>query len=228
VTRRWAAACAVVIALAAPPVPAGPQRVTVRFQGEVKAQWEVEPRTRSVSVSRGEIFETQVKVRNNSAREVVAMVVKEIWPQEAAGALIHLGCGPTFTLVLKPGEAAAVPVSYFVADDAPREVATFRIAYAVYSFEPYSPEPLHAGRRIYAERCVSCHGLLAKGDGPTGRLLAGGVADLMPALRQKEDWLLQEAIASGMGPMPAFAPALSVTEQEALVLYLRDLGRSAP
>jgi cytochrome c5 len=226
--RRRAAASAAALALVALPLAAGPQAVTVRFLGEVKTQWQVEPRARSVEVARGEIFETLVRVRNRSAREMVAMVVKEIRPPAAAGALIHLGCGPTFTLVLKPGEAAAVPVSYFVAEDVHREVGTFEIAYTVYSFEPYSAEPLHVGQRLYAERCVSCHGLRGKGDGPTGRLLAGGVADLMPALRQKEDRLLQDAIASGMGPMPAFAPALDLAEQQALVLYLRDLERSAP
>lgn len=227
-TRRWAAACGIVLALAAPPLLAGSPPVTVRFEGEVKAEWEVEPRTRSVTVARGEIFETQVRVRNSSAREVVAMVVKEIRPQAAAGALIHLGCGPTFTLVLKPGEAAAVPVSYFIADDVHPEVGSFEIAYAVYSFVPYTSEPLHVGERIYAERCASCHGPQGKGDGPTGRLLAGGVSDLAPALRSKEEQLLLEAIASGVGPMPAFAPALSRAEQHALVQYLRNLGQSAP
>lgn len=225
---RRAAACGALLALAAPPLAAGPAPVTVRFHGEAKPQWEIVSEKRSVTVSRGAVFETRVRVRNGSAREVVAMVVKEIRPEHAAGSLIHLGCGPTFTLVLKPGETAAVPVSYFVAEDAPADVGAFEIAYAVYSFEPYSPDPLDVGRRIYAERCVSCHGFEARGDGPTGRLLAGGVGDLTPALRQKEDRLLLEAIASGVGPMPAFAPALSVAEQGALVHYLRILGRSAP
>lgn len=227
-TRRWAAEFGFLLALATPPVAAGPPPLTVQFRGEVKTQWQVEPRMRSIAVSRGEIFETLVSVRNHSAREVVAMVVDDIRPQDAAGALIHLGCGPTFTLILKPGEAVAVPVSYLIADDAPRELATIEIGYAVYSFEPYSSEPLYVGRRIYAERCVSCHGLRAEGDGPTGRLLAGGVGDLRPALRQNDDALLLDAIATGRGPMPAFAPALSVTEQQALVLYLRDLERNAP
>lgn len=220
-----AAACA--LALAASLFAAEPRPVEIRFLGEAAAQWEVDPRTRSMRVARGEIFETEIRVRNRSAREVVVMVVKEVRPQEAAGALIHLGCGPTFTLVLKAGEAAAVPTSYFVADDAPREVGAFDIAYSVYSFEPYRPDPLQLGRRIYAERCVSCHGWEGKGDGPTGRLLAGGVGDLIPALRQKDDRLLLAAIAHGMGPMPAFAPALSAAERQALVLHLRDLAGSA-
>lgn len=202
--------------------------MTVHFEGEVQAQWELEPRTRSLRVARGEVFESLLRVRNRSAQEVVAMVLKEIRPQHAAAALIHLGCGPTFTLVLKPGETVTVPSTYFVAEDVARQVAEFEIAYTVYSFEPHTPEPLRVGRRIYAERCVSCHGAQGRGDGPTGRLLAGGVGDLTPALKLRDDRLLLEAIAQGVGPMPAFAPALSDAEQRALLVYLRDLGRGAP
>ncbi len=226
--RERAALLGAVLALAVAPLSAGPAPVTVRFQGELEQRWEVEPRTRSLSVTRGEIFETLIRVRNRSAQDVVAMVVKEIRPQHAAGAVVHLGCGPTFTLVLKPGEAVAVPVAYFIAEEVAQQVDAFEIAYAVYSFEPHSLDPLLVGQRIYAERCVSCHGLQARGDGPTGRLLAGGVSDLMPALRGKEDRTLQEAIANGDGPMPAFAPALSDSEQQALVLYLRHLARRGP
>lgn len=226
--RQRAALLGVVLALAVAPLAAGSAPVTVRFQGEVEARWELEPRTRSLSIARGEIFETLIRVRNRSALEVVAMVVKEIRPQHAAGAVIHLGCGPTFTLVLKPGEAVTVPASYFVAEDVAQQVDAFEIVYAVYSFEPHSLDPLQLGQRIYAERCVSCHGLQARGDGPTGRLLAGGVSDLTPALRQKEDRILLQAIGNGVGPMPAFAPALNAAELQALVLYLRDLGRRAP
>ena len=223
-----AATLCALLALAGAPLAAASAPVTVRFQGEIKAQWQVEPRASSISVARGEIFETQVRVTNRSAHEVVAMVVKEIRPENAAGALIHLGCGPTFTLILKPGEASAVPVSYFVAEDVAQQVGAFEIAYTVYSFEPHSAAPLHAGQRIYAERCAGCHGLQGRGDGPTGRLLTGGVSDLTPALRQKADRALLEAIANGVGPMPAFAPALSNAEQQALVLYLRDIGRGSP
>ena len=222
--RRRAAAWGALLALSAPALAAQPPPVTVQFQGEIGSQWEIEPSARSITVARGEVFETRIGVRNRSAREVVAMVVNEIRPQEAAGALIHLGCGPTFTLILKPGEASAVLTSYFVAEGAPAEVARFEIAYAVYSFEPYNPEPLQVGRRIYAERCVNCHGPLARGDGPTARLLSGGVGDLMPALQRKEERILLQAIASGMGPMPAFTPALTLDEQQAVLLYLHGLG----
>lgn len=220
-------ACGAALALCTA-ASAAPPPVTVRFVGEAQAQWEIVPGRPSVRVSRGEVFEAQVRVRNRSSQEVVAMVVKEIQPPRAVNALIHLGCGTTFTVILKPGEAANVPASYLVADDAPGELATLELAYKVYSFEPYRADPLAHGGRLYAERCASCHGLAGRGDGPTGRLLAGGVSDLRPALRGREDEALADAIASGVGPMPAFSPALGRTEQRALVLYLRELARREP
>lgn len=221
--RRWAAAAGAAAALAGAAQAANSPPVTVRFLGESRSEWAVEPRLPSLRVARGEIFETTVRVHNRSAQEVVAMVVKEIRPEPLAAAVVHLGCGPTFTLVLKPGEAISVPASYFVAEDTALQVGVFEIVYAVYSFEPHSPDALQLGRRTYVERCVSCHGLQGRGDGPTARLLSGGVSDLAPAIRQKADGMLREAIAQGAGPMPAFAPALSDAEQQALVVYLRDL-----
>lgn len=202
--------------------------MTIEFRGEVQAQWEVVPLKRSITVSRGEIFEAQVRVSNKSDRPVLAMVLTEVGPRGAAGALVHLGCGPTFTLILGPGEAVAVPASYFVAEGAPGEVGTFDMAWAVYSFEALRPDPLQVGRRIYAARCVSCHGALGRGDGPIGRLLEGGVQDLAPALRDKGDPVLLDVVSGGLGPMPAFAPALAASERRAVLLYLRHLSRGVP
>jgi mono/diheme cytochrome c family protein len=144
------------------------------------------------------------------------------------GSLVHLGCGPDFTLVLQPGEAAVIPATYFVPENAPVKAGAFHLNYTVYSFEALSPDPRQVGRQIYASRCVSCHGSRGLGDGPVARYLDGGVGDLAPALRRKGDGLLLDAIASGVGPMPAFALVLSDSERQALLLHLRDLGRGAP
>lgn len=221
--RAWVLLCGVLLALAAPPLVAGQAAVTIEFRGEVHAKWEAIPQRRSVTVPRGEIFEAVVRVRNKSDHEAVVMVLTEVRPQATAGSLVHLGCGPTFTLILKPGEAVAVPASYFVAEGAPEEVGTFDMTYAVYSFEALSPDPLQVGRRIYAARCVSCHGALGRGDGPIARFLQGGVQDLVPALREKGDAALLDAVSGGMGPMPAFAPALAASERRAVLLHLRSL-----
>jgi len=217
--------CGVLFTLAASPLAAEPARATIEFRGEDQAQWELVPGRRSISVTRGEIFEAEVRIRNKSGREVVAGVLSEASPN---GSLVHLGCGPDFTLVLQPGEEAVIPATYFVPENAPKKAGAFHLNYSVYSFEALSPDPRQVGRQIYASRCVSCHGSLGLGDGPIARFLAGGVGDLSPALRHKGDGMLLDAIASGVGPMPAFASALTDLERQALLLHLRDLVRVAP
>ena len=217
--------CGVVLALAAPPLIAEPVRATIEFRGEDQAQWELVPNRRSITVTRGEIFEAEVRIRNKSEREVLAGVLTEASPN---GSLVHLGCGPDFSLILKPGEEAVIPATYFVPEGAPEKAGAFHLNYSVYSFEALSPDPRQVGRQIYASRCVSCHGRQGRGDGPIARFLDGGVGDLTPALKRKGDGLLLDAIASGVGPMPAFASALTDPERQALLLHLRDLVRVAP
>ena len=217
--------CGVVLALAASPLLAEPARATIEFRGEVQSQWELVPGRRSISVTRGEIFEAEVRIRNKSGREVLAGVLTEASP---GGSLVHLGCGPDFSLILQPGEEAVIPATYFVPEGAPEKAGAFHLRYSVYSFEALGTDALQLGRQIYASRCVSCHGSQGRGNGPIARFLDGGVGDLTPALRRKGDGLLLDAIASGAGPMPAFAAALTDQERQALLLHLRDLVRAAP
>lgn len=217
--------CGAFFALAAGPLPAGPTRAIIEFRGEVQAEWELVPKQRSITVTRGEIFEAEVRIRNKSEREVLAGVLTEASPD---GSLVHLGCGPAFILTLKPGEAAAIPASYFVAENAPGNIRKFQVSYTAYSFETLSPDPRQVGRQIYAARCASCHGGGGLGNGRIARFLDGGVGDLRPALRRKGDGLLLDAIAFGVGPMPAFAPVLTDAERQALLLHLRDLAKGVP
>lgn len=217
--------CGVLLALAATPVVAGPAKATIEFRGEVQAQWELVPSRKSIAVSRGEIFEAEVTIRNKSGREMLARILTEVSPD---GSLVHLGCGPEFSLVLKPGEAAAIPATYYLAEDASETARTFQLRYSVYAFEALGPDPRQVGRQIYASRCVSCHGRQGRGDGPVARFLKGGVGDLTPALKGKGDGLLHDAIAAGVGAMPSFASALTDMERQALVVHLRDLVRAAP
>lgn len=217
--------CGVFLALAAMPLVAGQGPATIEFRGETRAEWELVPSRRSMTVSRGEVFEAEVRIRNKSEREVLANILKESSPD---GSLVHLGCGPEFSLILKPGEEALIPATYFVPEDAPEKSGAFHLNYTVYSFEALGPDPRQVGRQIYASRCASCHGSRGLGDGPVARYLDGGVGDLTPALRRKGDGLLLDTIASGVGPMPAFAPVLSDSERQGLLLHLRDLGRGAP
>lgn len=214
------------LALALPQFAEGQETVTIRFLGETRPQWEVIPQSEVLRTSRGEVFDRDLRVRNKSDREVLAMILTEILPPAAASALIHLGCGPAFTLILGPGEAATVPASYVVAEGARADAGAIEVVYTVHSFEPLASVRLRAGGEIYAARCATCHGPRGRGDGPIARLLGSSATDLAPALRWKSDRELLDAVRSGIGVMPAFAHALDESEHQALLLYLRSLGPS--
>lgn len=211
------------LVLAPSPLSAGQEAVEIGFRGEIQPQWEVMPERSSVGGSRGEIVDAAIKVRNKSDREVVMRVLAEAGPPAAAEHLVHLGCGPTLTVILRPGETATVPVSYLVLRGMPEATRGLEVRYAVYSFEPLLPDPLRVGREIYALRCASCHGVTGRGDGPVGRLLAPPVGDLTPALLATADREILATLAAGVGPMPAFSPALGESEQRAVLRYLRSL-----
>lgn len=216
--------------LAPAPSPAGGQEaVEIAFQGETKPQWELTPEWSSLTARRGEVLDAALRVSNRTDREVVAIVLTEIQPEDAINYLVHLGCGPTLTLVLRAGETVRVPGSYLVMEGTPRETTRVQLAYTVYSFDTLEADPRETGRRIYVMRCAACHGALGRGDGPVGRLLNPAVDDLTPALRSKGDGELLAAIRAGVGPMPGFSPVLSESEQRGLLRYLRSLpaGREA-
>lgn len=81
------------------------------------------------------------------------------------------------------------------------------------------------GRRVYGERCASCHG--AAGEGSQGNALGNPVF-----LATASDAFLRHAIARGRSgtPMPAFEGVLSAAELDGLTAFLRSraVGWTAP
>ena len=82
----------------------------------------------------------------------------------------------------------------------------------------------NAAASTYKTNCVSCHG-------PEGRGSAVGkslhAADFHSAqVQQQSDAQLAGVIAEGRGNMPAFGTRLTKDQINALVKYVRTLGRS--
>ena len=76
----------------------------------------------------------------------------------------------------------------------------------------------------YKTYCVSCHSQDGRGT-PTGKSLH--IADFHSAqVQQQSDAQLAAVIAEGRGNMPAFGTRLSKDQIDALVKYVRTLGRS--
>ena len=82
---------------------------------------------------------------------------------------------------------------------------------------------------IYAQKCVSCHGVQGKGDGPAGKYLNPRPNDFATSLKDKtDDWIAKSikggGVAVGLSKvMPAY-PDLSDDQVKALVDYIKKLG----
>ena len=91
---------------------------------------------------------------------------------------------------------------------------------------PPSAEAIAAGRAIYGERCVTCHGERGRGDGPVGISLDPRPADLVLHVPQHPDGELYYFISVGIpkSVMPSWRAVLSESERWELVHYLRVLA----
>ena len=79
--------------------------------------------------------------------------------------------------------------------------------------------------RLYAERCLGCHGALGRGDGPAAGLLPVRLADFRDTVQQKGTGQIRKIISEGRGMMPAFEPALRPAEISDMVQMVRFLSR---
>src|SRR5262245_60890835 len=65
---------------------------------------------------------------------------------------------------------------------------------------------------IYAQRCLNCHGVSGRGDGPMAAALPVAPPDFRQTVEQSGNPQIRRVIAQGKGLMPAFEPALSPAE----------------
>ncbi|MGH7854683.1 MAG: c-type cytochrome [Candidatus Binatia bacterium] len=78
---------------------------------------------------------------------------------------------------------------------------------------------------LYAQRCLSCHGLTGSGDGPMAAALPARPPDFRDTVQRKSNSQIRKIIADGAGVMPAFGPALSPSEINDMLQMVRFLSR---
>ncbi len=103
-----------------------------------------------------------------------------------------------------------------------------------------TPPPAYEGRRLYVSYCQLCHGLAGKGDGPLAKAMKINPADLTITVRSRSDTILKKII-TGDGrqtitgrdrhnllseTMPEWRNVFDDSQVQALIAYLRFLGRS--
>ena len=93
-----------------------------------------------------------------------------------------------------------------------------------------TPENVAAGRALYMQNCVICHGLRGHGDGPAALTLNPRPVDLTLHVPQHPDGFLEYWIAEGVPgtAMPAWKDKLTEEQRWQLVRYLRQLAAGNP
>ncbi len=79
--------------------------------------------------------------------------------------------------------------------------------------------------KLYAQRCMACHGPSGRGDGPVAASLPVQLTDFRQTIERRSVNQIRKAIAEGQGLMPAFEPALRPSEVSDLVYMVRFLSR---
>lgn len=94
-----------------------------------------------------------------------------------------------------------------------------------------APASLHAqdvdAKPLYAQQCAMCHGDAGGGDG-----VAAAALDPKPTAftdstfqESRTDEQVLDAIANGKNTMPGFSAQLTPEQMEALVAYIREMGK---
>jgi len=93
---------------------------------------------------------------------------------------------------------------------------------------PATAESVTAGKTIYEDNCMMCHGEKGAGDGIAGQSLPVKPADLtdVKLMKSETDGSLYWKITTGRGFMPNWKESLSDTQRWQLVHYIRTLSKS--
>lgn len=88
-------------------------------------------------------------------------------------------------------------------------------------------EASEAGKKIYVQFCVVCHGAKGKGDGIAGMSLNPKPANhTSQKVQAQSDGAIFWKITTGKPPMAAYKGILTDTQRWQLVNYIRELGKS--
>ena len=121
--------------------------------------------------------------------------------------------------------------SFFLADAVTKDVKTDWVAPAkaekVANPVPVDEKSIALGKKVYTAKCLSCHGVSGKGDGPMHKILKVAPGDLTgTSLNKETDGALFWKIEKGQKPMPSFAKNLTGKERWSVINYIRTLAES--
>jgi len=92
-----------------------------------------------------------------------------------------------------------------------------------------NPSAILAGKTLYLQNCMTCHGDTGKGNGPAAAALNPKPKDLTAShVAKQKDGELYWKIKNGRSPMPSFGSALDRKQIWQVVSYLRNMKNGTP
>lgn len=93
---------------------------------------------------------------------------------------------------------------------------------------PADAKSIAAGKAVYTQQCLACHGPTGKGDGPAAIALKTKPGDLSdPKIREQTDGALFWKITVGREAMPAYKKLLTDEQRWQAVNYIRTFAKKS-
>ena len=105
-----------------------------------------------------------------------------------------------------------------------RWMTTLVLAGSILAYPAARKGAPYSGEAIYRQKCGGCHGLDGKGETTMGKTWK--MRDLTsPEVQKQSDSEIAGIIARGRGHMPAYELILGDDRIDAVVAYIRELGK---
>ncbi len=88
---------------------------------------------------------------------------------------------------------------------------------------PAAAADLGLGKKVYDQKCASCHGADGKGNAKMSTALKVEIKPLS-ASAAKPDAEIRKVLEEGKKPMPGYAKTLNPAEMDAVLAYTKDLA----
>jgi mono/diheme cytochrome c family protein len=88
---------------------------------------------------------------------------------------------------------------------------------------PATAADLELGKKVYGQKCASCHGPDGKGNAKMATALKVEIKPLA-ASADKPEAEVRKLLEEGKKPMPAYGKTLSPAEMDAVLAYTKDLA----
>jgi len=82
---------------------------------------------------------------------------------------------------------------------------------------------LELGKKVYGQKCASCHGADGKGNAKMATALKTEIKPLADSA-SKPEAEVRKTLEEGKKPMPAYGKTLSPAEMDAVLAYTKDLA----